>query len=162
MQAKIADQRRLEAEIVTKRADAQQVIDQSSEVQRQFYDLGTEIARIEESIQYQSERAQALNEDIKAGEEELTETRARLTTDQAELSRLTAELEALGPRIEAVNVPLKLSEALAAAEQALRAAERDWDRLLGRRARQGKQEKSRSRKSQCRRFHRPAYWATIS
>ena len=71
MQAKIADQRRLEAEIVAKRADAQQVIDQSSEVQRQFYDLGTEIARIEESIQYQSERAQALNEDIKAGEEEL-------------------------------------------------------------------------------------------
>ena len=65
MQAKIAG--RLEAEIVTKRADAQQVIDQSSEVQRQFYDLGTEIARIEESIQYQSERAQALNEDIKAG-----------------------------------------------------------------------------------------------
>ncbi len=128
LQAKIADQRRLEAEIVGKRADAQQVIDQSSEVQRQFYDLGTEIARIEESIQYQSERAQALNEDIKAGEEELTETRARLTTDQAELSRLTAELEALGPRIEAVTAAQATSsEALAAAEQALRAAERDWE-----------------------------------
>ena len=128
LQAKIADQRRLEAEIVAKRADAQQVIDQSSEVQRQFYDLGTEIARIEESIQYQSERAQVLNEDIKAGEEELTETRARLTTDQAELSRLTSELEALGPRIEAVTAAQATSsEALATAEQALRAAERDWE-----------------------------------
>ena len=128
LQAKITDQRRLEAEIVAKRADAQQVIDQSSDVQRQYYDLGTEIARIEESIQYQSERAQALNEDIKAGEEELGETRARLTTDQLELSRLTSELEALGPKIEAVTAAQAVSsEALATAEQALRAAERDWE-----------------------------------
>jgi len=128
LQAKIADLRRHEADILARRQESQQVNDTASEVQKSFYDLGTEIARIEESIQYQSERAQSLTQDIQTGEQELTETRASLAADQEELNRLNRELEALGPRLAAVTESQKQSsEALSEAEAALREAEREWE-----------------------------------
>ena len=125
------DQRRLEAEIVTKRADAQQVIDQSSEVQRQFM-IWVRKSRASRKASVSIRARSVLNEDIKAGEEELGETRARLTTDQSELSRLTSERQ--GARSTNSGGHCRSSrassEALATAEQALRAAERDWEYLL--------------------------------
>ena len=49
--------------VVEKRQTLQGTNDQLAKVQQRFFDEGTEIARIEESIQYQSERARTLAED---------------------------------------------------------------------------------------------------
>ena len=52
-------------------------------MQQRFYDEGTEIARIEESIQYQSERARTLADSLRQTDQERTETAASLGSDEA-------------------------------------------------------------------------------
>lgn len=100
LQARIADQRRVEAEIVEKRQSLQGINDQLAKVQQRFFDEGTEIARIEESIQYQSERARTLADDLRQSEQERAESSASLASDEALVADLKAQLAALMPTQE--------------------------------------------------------------
>jgi len=100
LQARIADQRRVETEIVEKRQTLQGTNDQLAKVQQRFFDEGTEIARIEESIQYQSERARTLAEDLRQSEQERAESSASLASDEALVADLKAQLAALMPTQE--------------------------------------------------------------
>ena len=59
-----AEMRGIDAGIEKQRELHAELSDNSDLVQKRYYDLGTEIARIEESIQYQQERASQLDEDL--------------------------------------------------------------------------------------------------
>ena len=97
LQARISDQRRVEAEIVALRDQLIGSNDSLAAVQQRFYDEGTEIARIEESIQYQSERARTLADSLRQTDQERTETAASLGSDEALIRDLAEQLERLAP-----------------------------------------------------------------
>ena len=108
LEARIADQRRVEAEVVALRAQLTDKTDALAKVQQRFYDEGTEIARIEESIQYQSERARTLADSLRQVEQEAAEASSSLASDEALIRDLSHQLEQMAPE----------QHALAAAEQA--------------------------------------------
>lgn len=103
LQARISDQRRVEAEIVALRDQLIGSNDSLAAVQQRFYDEGTEIARIEESIQYQSERARTLADSLRQTDQERTETAASLGSDEALIRDLAEQLERLAPEQAALS-----------------------------------------------------------
>ncbi|XOV89594.1 MAG: chromosome segregation protein SMC [Pseudomonadota bacterium] len=127
-EARIADQRRLDAEIEQKRDGLVELSEQMNEVQKRYYDHGTEIARIEDSIQYQNERNQQLNRDLEEVNQNLYKIRADIAGDQQKLLVLRAELEETTPRQTEVRETEEVSGTrLGAAEQAMRVWQQDWD-----------------------------------
>ncbi|MBP20627.1 MAG: chromosome segregation protein SMC [Gammaproteobacteria bacterium] len=97
-EAKIADQRRIDAEVEQKRSVLVELNDQTNEVQKRFYDHGTEIARIEDSIQFQNERNQQLNQDLEEASSNWFKIRADIDADQRKLGELKRELSQTEPQ----------------------------------------------------------------
>ncbi len=127
-EARIADQRRLDAEIEQKRDGQVELSEQMNEVQKRYYDHGTEIARIEDSIQYQNERSQQLNRDLEEVNQNLYKIRADIDGDQRKLVTLREELSETAPRQSEVQETEEVSGTrLGAAEQAMRTWQQDWD-----------------------------------
>jgi len=130
LQARISDQRRVEADIVALRDQLIGSNDTLAEVQQRFYDEGTEIARIEESIQYQSERARTLADSLRQTDQERTETVASLGSDEALISDLAEQLERLAPEQTALSdSELASKEQLEMAEHHLGELQQRWDQF---------------------------------
>ena len=129
-EARIADQRRLDAEIEQKRANLVELNDQVNAVQKRFYDHGTEIARIEDGIQFQNERNQALNKDLEQVSENWYKIRADIDSDQRKLGELKHELSQTAPQQDQVKaVETASGEQLANAEQAMQDWQQTWERF---------------------------------
>jgi chromosome segregation protein len=130
LQARISDQRRVEADIVALRDQLIGSNDTLAEVQQRFYDEGTEIARIEESIQYQSERARTLADSLRQTDQERTETVASLGSDEALISDLAEQLERLAPEQTALSdSEMASKEQLEMAEHHLAELQQRWDQF---------------------------------
>ncbi|MBT5724099.1 MAG: AAA family ATPase, partial [Gammaproteobacteria bacterium] len=97
-EARIADQRRIDAEIEAKRAALTELSDELNEVQKRYYDHGTEIARIEDSIQFQSERTRQLGSDLDQVLENLGKVGADLNADELQLTNLREDLASTSPQ----------------------------------------------------------------
>lgn len=127
-EAKIADQRRIDAEVEQKRDDLVALNEQVNEVQKRYYDYGTEIARIEDSIRYQNERNQQLNTDLEEVSENWYKIRADIDSDQRKLGELKHELAQTEPQQNQVQeVESESARMLAEAEQAMQAWQNNWD-----------------------------------
>jgi chromosome segregation protein len=127
-EARIADQRRIDAEVEQKRADLVTMSDEVHEVQKRYYDYGTEIARIEDSIRFQNERNQQLNQDLEEVSENWYKIRADIDSDQRKLGELKHELLQTEPQQNQVRETESASnEDLTAAEQAMAEWQVNWD-----------------------------------
>ena len=130
LQARISDQRRVEADIVALRDQLIDSNDTLSAVQQRFYDEGTEIARIEESIQYQSERARTLADSLRQTDQEQSEAAASLGSDEALISDLTEQLERLAPEQAALSdSEIASREQLERAEHHVAELQQRWDQF---------------------------------
>ena len=130
LQARISDQRRVEAEIVALRDQLIGSNDSLAAVQQRFYDEGTEIARIEESIQYQSERARALADSLRQTDQERTETAASLGSDEALIRDLAEQLERLAPEQAALSdSEIASKDQLEMAEHHVAELQQRWDQF---------------------------------
>ena len=130
LQARISDQRRAEADIVALRDQLISSNDTLAEVQQRFYDEGTEIARIEESIQYQSERARTLADSLRQTDQERTETAASLGSDEALISDLAEQIERLAPERAALSdSEMASKEQLEMAEHHVAELQQRWDQF---------------------------------
>ena len=126
--ARVAEQRRLDAEMEAKRAELAELSDQLDEVQKRYYDQGTEIARIEENIQHRSERNAQFDADLKQVRADREQVLADIATDEAELTRLKEELAKLEPRQgEVVSLEQGSSARLQAAEETMQAWQAAWE-----------------------------------
>ena len=127
-EAKVADQRRIDAEVEQKRDELVEMSDQTNEVQKKYYDYGTEIARIEDSIQFQNERNQQLNKDLEEASANWFKIRADIDADQRKLGELKHELSQTEPQqseikeIEEASVSL-----LAETEQSMQTWQENWE-----------------------------------
>jgi chromosome segregation protein len=127
-EARVADQRRVDAEIEQQRDGLSDLSEQLNDVQRQYYDFGTEIARIEDGIQYQNERVGQLLKDL----EELEASRAKVKTDLANdtqlIARLTVELAQTEPEQRRFQELEESSgNSLLTAEQSMQKWQHTWD-----------------------------------
>ena len=91
--SRVAEQRRVDAEIESSRSDMTDLSDQLNEVQKRYYDYGTEIARIEDSIQFQNERSRQLNADLEQVVSNLDKVQNDLQSDEEQIIVLRSSLE---------------------------------------------------------------------
>ncbi len=127
-EARIADQRRIDAEIESKRAALAELSDELNEVQKRYYDHGTEIARIEDSIQFQNERTSQLGTDLGQVQENLAKVAGDLAADEQQLVTFREELSATSPQQNEIqSIERDSAERLVDAEQNMRRWQEEWD-----------------------------------
>jgi chromosome segregation protein len=127
-EAAMADLRHLEAELEKMRDQHVEATEHFNEVQAQYYSIGADIARIEQSIQHAKERRQQQQDDLKQTERSLIESQAHLDADQRKKVQLTEFLEENEPVLaNAREVEARSSEQLSEAETAMRQWQQDWE-----------------------------------
>ncbi len=123
LEASIAEQRATGSNIEIIREQQVASNDTFNTVQAQYYSLGADIARAEQSISHHEQRAQQLADDLRETQSTASESAQHLTEDREKMTAWTAELETIEPHHE----ELKLSES--ASSNALNTAEanmQDW------------------------------------
>lgn len=124
----LAEQRQLEAGIEKSREHHAQRTDAFNQVQGQFYQLGADIARIEEAIAFNEERVKQLQSDLESVAQRTVETDRQLSMDEAQIAELQQRLQALSPEVESRAADdAAAQQALAAAEANARAWQTGWD-----------------------------------
>ncbi|MBL4679923.1 MAG: chromosome segregation protein SMC [Pseudomonadales bacterium] len=127
-EAKVADLRRIDAEVEQKRVALVDLNDKTNEVQKRYYDYGTEIARIEDGIQFQNERSQQLNKDLEDASGNWFKIRADIDTDQRKLGELKHELSQTQPQQDQVKaLEADSVDQLNEAEEAMRNWQVSWE-----------------------------------
>ncbi len=128
LESAIARQRSIEAEIESQRESHTEATDKFNEVQSRFYSVGTDIAKIEQSIQHAKERRQQQQQDLTQLEQDWQEAHAHHETDQKRLSTVKENLAEVEPKLEHLQETAEMSSAaLLEAESAMQAWQSEWD-----------------------------------
>ncbi len=117
LEGKLAAQRRLEAEIETGREAHQQHTEAMNAVQAEAYQVGAELARVEQQIKHHREMLERLQHDREESERAWTELADHINADTAQQDELKAAV------VEAEPATERLREAESQAVQALNEAE---------------------------------------
>ena len=132
MEAKVAEQRHVDAEVERLREKHHEVQERFNEVQQHFYALGAEVARLEQSIQHQRERKQQLYEELDQVRASWKEADAHLRIDSEKVAELDAILAEREPELEMVCEQQEASsEALALAEETMQSWQQAWEEFNG-------------------------------
>lgn len=110
LEEKQATRASLDLELENQRLQYTEKMDAWKIEQGQYYELGAEIARIEQSVQHHREREQNLNEDLAQIEQMYHQTDLQIKQDKARLAQLLEELAKLKPDALAAQDLLKKSE----------------------------------------------------
>ena len=133
LQAVIAEQRKLEAQIERCRAEQGERSDAFNEVQARYYKAGSEIARLEQNIEHAHDLRERLSEDLEQAVTGAKEIANHINQDRSEIEQLELTLSELMPGLEQARESEQRSSAsLARAEQALAAWQEQWDAWAGR------------------------------
>ena len=128
LESAVAKQRSIEAEIETQRESHTEATDTFNEVQSRFYSVGTEIAKIEQSIQHAKERRLQQQQDLSQLEQDWQEAHAHHETDQKRLTTVKENLSEVEPKLDSLQETAELSSAaLQEAESAMQAWQSEWD-----------------------------------
>ena len=128
MQAELAEQRRIEAELEKLRDSLTGANESFNTVQGHYYKLGADVARIEQAIKHNKESRQQQQQELSRAEQTLAEIEAHIKADSARLEELVRDLEAVEPDLAAATERTGQSAAaLQAAEQAMHAWQDEWD-----------------------------------
>jgi chromosome segregation protein len=128
LEAVIAEQRAVDAAIEKHRDNHSQLNDRFNEVQGRYYAHGTEIARAEQTIHHQQERARQLRDDLLRIERNLAEAREHLQSDAQKQNAWRDELATIQPELELGTARAEEAAAqLQAAEQAMQEWQLQWD-----------------------------------
>ncbi|MFK5915757.1 MAG: chromosome segregation protein SMC [Woeseiaceae bacterium] len=128
LESAIAQQRSIESEIESQRESHIEASDKFNEVQSRFYSVGTEIAKIEQSIQHAKERRQQQQQDLNQLEQDWQEAKAHYETDQTRLVQVKENLAEVEPKLDHLEETAEVSStALIEAENAMQAWQSEWD-----------------------------------
>ena len=128
IEAKVAEQRHVDAELEHLRESHTEVQDRFNEVQQKYYALGAEVARLEQTIQHQRERKTQLNEELTQVESSLAEADEHLRLDAEKIAELDARLQEIEPELELVRErELSSAESLAVAEEEMQQWQQEWE-----------------------------------
>ncbi|MDP9013443.1 MAG: chromosome segregation protein SMC [Pseudomonadota bacterium] len=128
MHAVLADLREAEAEIEQIRVDQSSKADSLRTIQARFYGAGSEVARIEQSIQHARELRQRQAADLEQAQAQVQELSGVILRDRAQLDSLGAELATMVPHLDARHEEERgADELLVRCEESLAAWQRGWD-----------------------------------
>jgi len=97
-------------------------------VQGEFYAIGAEVARTEQSIEHVRQRARELRQDIEQTERNYAESEQHLRSDRARAEGWEAELAEISPTLETLGAEEEESSILLqAAEEAMNQWQSAWD-----------------------------------
>ncbi|HSP01118.1 MAG TPA: chromosome segregation protein SMC, partial [Thioalkalivibrio sp.] len=124
----VAELRHLESTLEKNRERHVEANESFNEVQGRFYGLGSEISRVEQSIQHARELRERQTRELQQTEGGLREAREHIELDQGRLRELDGELESLTPQHQAgVQAREQANEALTGAEQARSEWQGRWE-----------------------------------
>jgi chromosome segregation protein len=128
LQARIADQRKIEAQIEESRVRQTESADQFNAIQALYYKSGSEIARLEQSIEHAKELRERQRQDLDQARQGAQEIANHIDKDQSEIAQLEVSLNELVPGLQQAREAERLSvESLQRAEQALADWQTRWD-----------------------------------
>jgi chromosome segregation protein len=128
LEAVHAEHQQVDTAIEQHRVDHTERTDVFNKVQATYYSLGSEVARIEQTIKHQQERGHQLNEDLLQTRTNLEESESHLGDDRDKLATWEMEIETLTPELEMLQAVEEASaEALLQAEEAMHNWQHQWD-----------------------------------
>jgi len=128
MEADLAAQRSLEAELEKLRDSLTGANDTFNTVQGRYYKLGADVARVEQAIQHSRESRQQQEQELSRSERTLGEIEEHIQIDGSRLEELARDLEAIRPEMDDMQAQAEQSAAtLKEAEQAMSAWQEEWD-----------------------------------
>mgnify|MGYP006284670813 CR=1 FL=1 len=128
LQEAVAALRRVEAELEAARERHREDSEALNVVQGDYYRVGAEIARAEQSIQHARDLRHRQGQELEQAEQGLLEIHQHINRDQDTLAELNRVLGELGPELEAARSREAASaEALRSAEQAMQDWQAGWD-----------------------------------
>ncbi|TXS95591.1 chromosome segregation protein SMC [Parahaliea maris] len=123
-----AEHQQVDTAIEQYRVDHADRNDAFNKVQANYYALGSEVARIEQTIKHQQERGRQLHEDLSQTLASLSQSETHLEDDRRKLAVWEEELEGLAPDMEMLQaVEQGSAEALLLAEEAMHEWQQRWD-----------------------------------
>ena len=130
LEAQIARQRSAEAQIEARREAHIEASDHFNTVQSEYYGIGADIARLEQTIQHERERYSQQRQDLEQIERAWNEAQAHQDSDHRRIETLTEGLMALEPAEEEARVAEEIATAaLAEAEQGMQEWQQTWDQF---------------------------------
>ena len=128
LQSIVAAQRRIEAEMERARIAQTEHSDACSAVQARFYKAGSEIARLEQTIEHAHELRERQRTDLEQAIDGAREVAAHINKDRSEIEQLELSLNELVPGLERAQASERHSlESLERAEKALADWQERWD-----------------------------------
>ncbi|MBA3581749.1 MAG: chromosome segregation protein SMC [Gammaproteobacteria bacterium] len=130
VEAVIAEQRHVEANIEKQREEQTVANDTLSKVQSEYYRLGAEISRIEQSIQHYKETRQRQQQDLQQIETAWRDAQQHIEDDKQRLEELSRDLAHKTPALTALKDTQQHSEtSLHNAEKAMQDWQSEWERF---------------------------------
>jgi chromosome segregation protein len=128
LEASIAEQRAVDAQLESLRESHIESTEKFNTVQAGYYNVGSEIARMEQTLQHGEQRAQQLAEDIADTERNWAESREHLDEDSEKMQQWQAELATIEPEHQQLSASESQSaEALKLAESHMQDWQQHWD-----------------------------------
>jgi len=128
LEAEIAKQRNIEARIEELRAAQSDRSDDFNEVQARYYKAGSEIARLEQTIEHAHELRERQQKDLEQAIHGASEIAGHINQDMSEIEQLELSLSELVPGLEQAKESEQASvESLERAEQALADWQARWE-----------------------------------
>jgi chromosome segregation protein len=125
-----AEQQHIDTEIERRRQKHVDASEQFNEVQGRYYQIGADIARIEEAVQFSQQRVKQLELDLSSVVQRAAETDRQLQMDDSEIQELSGRIDALAPQVREAAVADEASAAtLAQLEADYREWQTAWERL---------------------------------
>jgi len=123
-----AIQQGLDTEIESSRQQHANNTESFNEVQGRYYQLGADIARIEEAIQFNRERVKQLELDLETVQQRTGETSRQLAMDQGQIAEIKSQFAALGPAVrEAEEADQQAHTSLDELEERYREWQNAWE-----------------------------------
>ncbi len=99
-------------------------------VQGSYYRIGSDIARLEQSVQHRKDLIQRQREDLQSTDAQIGEIRSHIASDEVELSQIDQLLSELGPGLEQAHALQRSSQqALDDAERAMELWRERWEQI---------------------------------
>ncbi|MDT8387154.1 MAG: chromosome segregation protein SMC [Thiogranum sp.] len=128
LEALIAELRAVEAALELGREEHVDAAELFNRVQGRYYELGAEVARIEQAIQHRKETRQSQQQELDKTENAWNEVQAHIKVDSQRLEQLAVDLAENTPAREQTSARAAESqERRAAAEQEMQSWQAEWD-----------------------------------
>ncbi len=128
LEARIAEQRHADLEIEKTREKHIDISDAFNQAQGNFYGIGADIARLEQSISHKKERQAQLNQDFQQVNASLSQATEQMSQDEINLTELTEQKLELEPELELQQQQLEQAQrSLEELEVSVLDWEKNWE-----------------------------------